>query len=103
MKGASDADGQKIWLEWVNLEISFVERMRKRWEILGIGDAMSGKANMEIDGEDGASATLPEPEAKAAQVDAAEEDVSVAQQKGKNAVLEGAIVKAVLENACAGK
>ena len=103
MKGAKDEDGQKIWLEWTRLEISFVERMRKRWEILGIGDAMTGKANMDVDGKDGEVEELPEPESQVEDVDAAEEDVSVAQNQGKNAVLDGAIVKAVLENACAGE
>lgn len=111
MKGAKDADAQRIWEEWIRLEISFVERMRKRWEILGIQDAMNGKANIALDaantGDDGLQegenkmAVDPVADGEDKALEAAQEDVEVAQQKGKNAVLDGAIVKAVLSNACA--
>ena len=114
MKGAKDADAQRIWEEWIRLEISFVERMRKRWEILGIQDAMNGKANIALDVASTGDDALQEGENNMAMnpvvggedgaiLEAAQEDVEVAQQKGKTAVLDGAIVKAVLSNACAGQ
>lgn len=107
MKGASDQEGQKIWLEWVSLEVSFVERMRKRWEILGIANVMAGKANMDVDGAenggDSQTERLPEAQADVAEVDATEQEVAAARKKGQSAVLDGAIVKAVIENACSGE
>jgi len=46
---SSRLDAVEIWKEWVRLEISLVERMRKRWQILGIADALSGKSNIELE------------------------------------------------------
>jgi hypothetical protein len=112
MKSATKDDALLIWLEWVRLEISFAERMRKRWEILGIQDAMSGEsnikpeANMEVDGEADAL-----PQANTDLVDESKDHLDLAKtatnvqdiaQKGKNAVLDGEIVKVVLTNAAAG-
>lgn len=107
-KGATQRDARMLWVEWVRLEISFVERMRKRWEVLGIKDAMAGKPNlqaedmMDLDGNtssanDTSAAAPPVVQDK---VEQADRQVKSAQEsKGRNAVLDGVIVKVVLENA----
>ena len=110
MKAATREDALKIWLEWVRLEISFMERMRKRWEILGIDDTMSGEQNMkpdemEVDGETDA---LPDPKVDLVTVSKEDSelaktagDVQSTAQKGQHAVLSGEIVKVVIQNALA--
>lgn len=107
MKGSKKEHECLVWVEWVRLEISFVERMRKRWEILGIKDSLAGgseKPNLEmdVDGQPaGQEAALETKAEEDQQVAAAAEDIDAAQKKGKNAVLDGAIVHVVLDNAFA--
>lgn len=110
MKAATREDAMKIWLEWVRLEISFMERMRKRWEILGINDTMSGEQNvkpieMEVDGE---TEALSDPKAdllteskEDSELAKTAGDVQSTAQKGQHAVLSGEIVKVVIQNALA--
>jgi U3 small nucleolar RNA-associated protein 6 len=95
-KGAREEDARILWVEWARLEISFVERMRKRWEILGIKDAMNGQANLDVEGMqvDGAPAEDS--------VEQAEKQLEAVQEsQGRNAVLEGGIAKIVIQNALA--
>ena len=100
MKGATKDDARRLWVEWVRLEVSFVERLRKRWEILGVKDAMAGKPNMEVDLQLDALATL---------VGDAEDQVSITEQKivsakessPHSALLEGTLIKIVMNNAIA--
>lgn len=112
MNAAPREEALKIWLEWVRLEISFMERMRKRWEILGINDTMTGEQNLKanemlVDGETDA---LPGPEAdlmSESREDSAltktAGDVQDSVQKGQHAVLAGEIVRVVIQNALAGR
>lgn len=110
MKAAPRDEALKIWLEWVRLEVSFMERMRKRWDILGITATMSGEQNVkpsEMD-VDGAADALPDPETDLASEtkDDAElaktaGDVQNSAEKGQHAVLGGEIVRVVLDNALA--
>lgn len=112
MKAAPRDEALKIWLEWVRLEVSFMERMRKRWDILGITATMSGEQNVkpsEMD-VDGAADALPDPETDLASEtkDDAElaktaGDVQNSAEKGQHAVLGGEIVRVVLDNALACK
>ncbi|KAK9900557.1 hypothetical protein P389DRAFT_208035 [Cystobasidium minutum MCA 4210] len=109
MKSATKEDSIKIWLEWIRLEISFMERLRKRWEILGIKDAMSGEQNVktvDIAADKDASDALPDP--KSDLVQESREDSALAKtagevqdssQEGEHAVLSGEIVKVVITNA----
>lgn len=110
MRAAPKEEALKIWLEWIRLEISFMERMRKRWEILGIKDAMSGEQNVKTDemDVDGDAAALPAADAdlvsEAKEVEALAKtagDVQHSARQGEHAVLKGAIVKVVITNAFA--
>lgn len=115
MKGATREDALQVWLEWIRLEISFVERMRKRWEILGIADTMAGEANMQIDAqgtdEVDEEIQLPEPAndddavqdtEQTGKLSQAATQVTNASEGGQAAILKGAIVKVVLQNALTG-
>lgn len=92
-------------MEWVRIEISLVERMRKRWEILGIADANTGgqkESNMELDQVDAELAEVAaETDGGSAETEAIETPDNVAEAKasGQQAVLSGIIVKAVIDNA----
>lgn len=108
MKSATKEDATKIWLEWIRLEISFMERMRKRWEILGIQDAMSGEQNVKTDGMEVDGNTDALPAANSDLVAESREDSALAKtagdvqsssEKGQHAVLSGEIVKVVITNA----
>lgn len=96
-KAGTPEDSRKIWIEWIRLEISFIERMRKRWELLGIQDAVSGNANMED--ADMETAAVNDTEADEFKAGA---QIADAQKQGQSAVLEGAIVEVVMNNAFAG-
>lgn len=101
MKGATQQDAIAIWLEWIRLEISFVERMRKRWEILGLESTMPGPVNV-VSTDMEMNVLQEEDEESKEALDKIEETVSDERQKGKNAVLDGAIVRIVIENAISG-
>lgn len=110
VRAAPKEEALKIWLEWIRLEISFMERMRKRWEILGIKDAMSGEQNVKTDemDVDGDAAVLPAADAdlvsEAKEVEALAKtagDLQHSARQGEHAVLKGAIGKVVIINALA--
>lgn len=108
MKSAKEEEGRKIWLEWVRLEMSFIERMRKRWEIMSIQDIMSGKPNVQQDAAEMSNGVLPEPDQDMLAETGEEQDlastatqIQSTKQKGQHAVLGGDIVRVVLTSALA--
>lgn len=106
------AGEMEIWREWVRLEVAYVERVRGRWEVLGIGkkDAVGlpvpESGAMEVDevvlGEDGepegpAEVDVPLfPSEETSEADATLKDVQAL--SGQEAILDGAIVRVVLDN-----
>lgn len=107
LKGASGED--EVWKEWVRVEVAFVERVRGRWTVLGIGKKVEEEKKeeqMDLDEEEGAAEVevpLMEGEAKDVETDDRAKEVQEQVLSGQEAILDGAIVRVVLDNclACA--
>lgn len=109
----SERDVEAVWREWIRVEVGFVERLRERWHVLGIGKGGSeeivrvgrggekGKQTSEGEEED----DDPEEEADEIALPGAEADESRLKEEvdeqavsGQEALLNGAIVRVVLDN-----
>jgi U3 small nucleolar RNA-associated protein 6 len=81
-----------MWREYVRMELGFIERMRRRWDVLGIegkgGEKRKGKAR-----DDGGRSD----EEEDAEMEV-EEGVAVA----RNDIMQGAIVRSVISSAAQG-
>ena len=102
MKGARTEDARRLWIEWVRLEISFVEKIRKRWEILGIEDKVAAKADLETvlqNGEPGLANSLLEDQTMAA--DEGFDSKNTRREHTHSAILGGALIEMVITNAAA--
>jgi U3 small nucleolar RNA-associated protein 6 len=95
-----NADSVDMWREYVKMELGFIEGLRRRWDILGIGIVQDGKGKekalelpMDLDGNDSMVEQM--------QVD---DDVpGNDEDKTQQAVMDGAIVKSVLSSAAKGE
>jgi U3 small nucleolar RNA-associated protein 6 len=86
-----NSDSTELWTEYVKMELTFVESLRRRWEILGISvDKGKGKADDITEGEEasGNQENVDRDLEAQASADAARDEI-----------LDGAIVKSVLSNA----
>lgn len=107
LRGAPGED--EVWTEWVRVEVSFVERVRGRWTVLGIGKKVEEEKTeeqMDVDEEEGAAEVevpLMEGETKDVETDDRAKEVQEKVLSGQEAILDGAIVRVVLDNclACA--
>jgi U3 small nucleolar RNA-associated protein 6 len=91
-----NAESVEMWREYVKFELGFVESMRRRWDVLGIGVNRKGKAKANSSAEDG----MDESEVEKMQVEAdAEGDEA---EEARRAIMQGAIVKSVITNAVKG-
>lgn len=115
LKGRNNAerDIEAVWREWIRVEVGFVERLRERWHVLGIGKGGSeevvrfggggDKGKQTSDGEE--EDDDPEEEADEIALPGAEADESRLKEEmdeqavsGQEALLNGAIVRVVLDN-----
>ncbi|KAM0751123.1 hypothetical protein T439DRAFT_288471, partial [Meredithblackwellia eburnea MCA 4105] len=110
LKGGSEE--MDVWKEWVRVEVSNAERVRKRWEVLGIGkdgEDFSKFGKKTVDKEDGmdvdeeeedqeelADDRLEEPENEL--MDQTAKAVQQPQLSGPDAIKEGAVVRLVLDS-----
>lgn len=109
LKGKEEEEGQ-IWKEWIRVECGFAERVRARWAILGIGKGKGGveeitrvgEKSMDVDGEEEANAEVELPA-----LDEDDEEAKVKREverqamSGQEAIIDGAIVRVVIDNALA--
>ncbi|KAL8287363.1 hypothetical protein RQP46_003815 [Phenoliferia psychrophenolica] len=102
------ADGEEeVWAEWVRVEVVYVERIKKRWEMLGIGkkdDAavVEQEDKMVVEGEESEEVDLSaleqsEGQASAA-LDQAVKEVETTAVSGQEAIRDGAVVRVVLDS-----
>lgn len=114
LKGAKGGDAEElVWKEWIRVEVVYVERIKKRWEILGIGKAVPVKEDeekMEVDGEEEQGEkeeedkgvevpALPQEGAQpSAVLDQAAAAVETTAVSGQEAIREGAVVRVVLDS-----
>ncbi|GAA5913858.1 snoRNA-binding rRNA-processing protein UTP6 [Sporobolomyces salmoneus] len=102
-----------VWKEWLRVEVAFVEKLKSRQQVLGLGKGkdgdevivrVNGKRSSEETGEE-EGADEEEEEAVKVPLLEGEEDQDQVQQEvdqkalsGQEAILDGAIVRAVLDN-----
>ena len=85
-----NADSMELWLEYLKMELGFVESLRRRWEVLGIPDPSSAITGKKM-------------EAEAIEEGAAEAEAEFeADEAARARVLEGAIVESVISSAGQG-
>jgi U3 small nucleolar RNA-associated protein 6 len=89
-----------MWREYVKMELGFIEGLRRRWDVLGINIAEDGKGKekalempMDLDGDDSMVDQM--------QVDG--DTPGNDEDKTRQAVMDGAIVKSVLSSAAKGE
>ncbi|GAA5938610.1 hypothetical protein JCM3775_002172 [Rhodotorula graminis] len=117
-KGARRDDGvdgpeELVWREWIRVEVAFVERLRERWQVLGIGKGATEDivrvGGTAAAGEDAPSETVDdvlEGQADEIALPGADEDEDAELKQeidekalsGQEALLDGAIVRLVIDN-----
>lgn len=122
LKGRNNAqaDQEAVWREWIRVEVAFVERLRERWHVLGIGKGKNGGEEIVRVADKGkqTSGSAEEEEGAEEQDDEVEEEIALpgdevddsqlkqeVDQKalsGQEALLDGAIVRVVLDNLLKG-
>lgn len=99
LRGA--AGEREIWNEWVRVEVGYVERVRGREAILGIGkkveDVEKVVVEMEVDAEDGIEDVEMANKADE-KMEQTEKEVEAKVLMGSEGILSGVIVKLVLDN-----
>lgn len=114
--GDEDMDGQQgdeelVWKEWIRLEVAFVEKLRSRQRVLGLGQRQDGAEVVVRVAEKRAAGTgsealeaeeevveIPTLEGEDVDQDQVQQDVDQKVLSGQEAILDGAIVRAVLDN-----
>lgn len=105
--GRNEGPEEAVWREWIRVEVSFVEKLRARWQVLGLGKGKGGKeeiirvkgANGEADGGDEEEEIqLPVTEGDDAGDARLEEELTEQAKSGQEALLDGAIVRLVIDN-----
>lgn len=103
MEGPEEA----IWREWIRVEVSFVEKLRGRWQVLGLEKGKGGKeeiirvkgANGEADeGDEEEEVQLPTTEDGDAEDAQLAEKMTEQAKSGQEALFDGAIVRLVIDN-----
>jgi U3 small nucleolar RNA-associated protein 6 len=87
-----NADSAELWAEYVRMELSFVEAVRRRWSVLGISVVSDNDDKRD---EEAAAAE----EEKGMDVD---DDGKEEADAARREILEGGIVKSVITNAVEG-
>ncbi|BGP33859.1 U3 snoRNP protein [Rhodotorula toruloides] len=99
---------EAIWREWIRVEVSFVEKLRGRWQVLGLGKGKGGKEDIiRVKGASGEADEGDETEEEIqlpTDEDGDHEDAQLAEEmmeqakSGQEALLDGAIVRLVIDN-----
>ncbi|GAA5878944.1 hypothetical protein JCM8547_003254 [Rhodosporidiobolus lusitaniae] len=103
-----EGDEEAVWKEWIRLEVAFVEKLRGRMQVLGIGKGVQedivrvkekkvGEDEEEEEEED-AGVAVPTLEGEAGDDDEAAAEVDAKVLSGQEAILDGAIVRLVIDN-----
>ncbi|BGP18225.1 hypothetical protein JCM10213_007854 [Rhodosporidiobolus nylandii] len=98
-----EGDEEAVWREWIRVEVAFVERLRGRMQVLGIG---KGKTEEIIRVKPKGAEGEEDEEEEVALPDGEEEDEEAQLKKemdakvlsGQEAILDGAIVRLVIDN-----
>lgn len=105
-----ESDEMLVWKEWVRVECSFAERVKARWALLGIGKGKNGMEEItRVDGKKTIGAAdddeqadveveVPMLEGAAAEEQAMQEQVEKQALTGQEAIIDGAIVRVVIDN-----
>ncbi|KAK4045962.1 U3 snoRNP protein [Microbotryomycetes sp. JL201] len=101
----------RVWREWIRLETSFAEKTRARWALLGIGKGKNGAeetkrvkllssndADMDVDEDATVDVPALDGEDKSQKDEAMQEAVSVQAKSGQEAIIDGAIVRVVIDS-----
>ncbi|GAA6037368.1 hypothetical protein JCM8097_008533 [Rhodosporidiobolus ruineniae] len=100
-----EGEEEAVWKEWIRVEVSFVERLRGRMQVLGLGKGGTeeiirvkekGAAGEEEEADEGVA--VPELEGEGDEDGAVKEQVDEKVLSGQEAILDGAIVRLVIEN-----
>lgn len=88
-----------LWIEYIKLEIGWVEALRRRWQILGIaqdGPAAEGETAM----EDDVQAGLPRPaeSAEEEEADLGQNAFGQTGESARKAIMRGDLIRTVLES-----
>ncbi|GAA5956217.1 hypothetical protein JCM3765_005493 [Sporobolomyces pararoseus] len=110
-----EGDEELVWKEWIRLEVAFVEKLKSRQQVLGLGKGKDGgevivrvtgkreqkgsddEEGEEEEGED-AGVEVPTLEGEDEDQDQAQQEVEQKVLSGQEAILDGAIVRAVIDN-----
>lgn len=95
------AEGEKeIWREWVRVEVAYVERVRGREAVLGLAKKVGETDEMEVDPEaDGEDVEMAKSNKVDELMEKTEKEVEEKVLMGSEAILDGMIVRLVLDNA----
>jgi hypothetical protein len=106
-----EGDEELVWKEWIRLEVAFVEKLKSRQQVLGLGKGKGGEevivrvngkrdneGSDEEEEEEDAGIEVPILDGEDQQGDPVEEEVDQKVLSGQEAILDGAIVRAVIDN-----
>lgn len=95
-----NADSIELWREYAKMELGFIENLRRRWEVLGISaTAPSSKGGNDTGADDPSNLIMPGVDQA---LDAAEESMEDDGAEARKEILQGAIVKSVMDRAAQG-
>ena len=89
-----------IWEKWIRLEIGFADKLKKRWQVLGVNQKGKEKAAESLEEEVVVTPTLDGQQDE--EMDQMTAQVEVASVNDQDGVLNGQLVKLVLSNAMQG-
>lgn len=98
----------EVWREWVRVECAFAERVRGRWSVLGIGKGKGGaeeifrvgeekEDGMEVDEQESEQVEVPMLDDEGGD-DEMKKEVEKEVLSGQEAIIDGAIVRVVIDN-----
>lgn len=106
-----EGDEELVWKEWIRLEVAFVEKLKSRQQVLGLGKGKDGeevivrvtgkreqKGSDDEEEEEDAGVKVPTLEGEDEDQDQAQQEVEQKVLSGQEAILDGAIVRAVIDN-----
>ncbi|KAI9628307.1 hypothetical protein H4Q26_018108 [Puccinia striiformis f. sp. tritici PST-130] len=106
-----DGNSLPLWIEWIRIELNFIRVMEKRREAFGLLDSQSNSNDPDrsiqpeqIEHVDQALQTTDDldqlPEEPDTPMTPLDRKIDVTELKGQEALLSGALVRVVLQNAC---
>lgn len=104
-----EGDEEAVWREWIRVEVGFVERLRARQKVLGLGKGKmeeiirvkekNADEGDEHEEEEDQGVEVPSLEGEEdGQTDEVQQEVEQKVLSGQEAILDGAIVRAVLDS-----